>query len=113
MISAYVPVPSFFPDVHKTFSEYFAFDFNWASVLTVLYLSYYIALEPVAAVCVIFCLGALTWNLMAVTVAVRSAIGPLSAYGDCGRPSRVRYYEDDLNCARWYMDRSVLWSWCS
>jgi 2-hydroxy fatty acid dioxygenase len=50
MISAYIPTPSFFPNIHKTFSDHLAFDFNWAAVTTAIYLTYYYLLDPVAAV---------------------------------------------------------------
>lgn len=50
MTSAYLPTPAFFPSVHKTFTDYLAFDFNWTAVFTAIYLAYYYALDPVAAV---------------------------------------------------------------
>lgn len=49
MIST-LPTPAFFPAVHYQPNEWLALDLNWTTVLSVLYLAYYFALEPVAAV---------------------------------------------------------------
>jgi hypothetical protein len=45
-----IPVPSFVPAIHYSFSDYFAFDLNYSAIHAALYLAYYFALEPVAAV---------------------------------------------------------------
>ncbi|KAH7931280.1 DUF962-domain-containing protein [Leucogyrophana mollusca] len=45
-----LPVPSFFPTIHYPINEYLAFDFNASAVTTVIYLIYYLVLEPVAAI---------------------------------------------------------------
>jgi uncharacterized membrane protein YGL010W len=44
-----IPVPSFIPPVHHEFNEYLVFNLNIATIISGLYLLYYIALEPVAA----------------------------------------------------------------
>jgi hypothetical protein len=45
-----IPMPSFIPVVHHQFNKYLAFDLNFASIFSMLYIAYYFALEPVAAV---------------------------------------------------------------
>lgn len=42
--------PSFFPDIHYKLNDYLVFDLNWPAVHAGLYILYYMALEPVAAV---------------------------------------------------------------
>ncbi|KAI0068963.1 DUF962-domain-containing protein [Artomyces pyxidatus] len=44
-----IPVPSSFPNIHYTFNDYLAFDFNFTFIQAALYLAYYYALEPTAA----------------------------------------------------------------
>jgi len=44
-----IPMPSFIPVVHHQFNKYLAFDLNFASIFSMLYIAYYFALEPVAA----------------------------------------------------------------
>jgi hypothetical protein len=50
MGSAYLPTPSFFPAIHKTFTDHLAFDFNWIAISSALYMMYYFVLDPIAAV---------------------------------------------------------------
>jgi hypothetical protein len=50
MGSAYLPTPSFFPAIHKTFTDHLAFDFNWIAISSALYMTYYFVLDPIAAV---------------------------------------------------------------
>ncbi len=45
-----VPVPSILPAIHHKFNDYLVFDLNWSAIHGGLYLLYYFALEPVAAV---------------------------------------------------------------
>lgn len=45
-----LPVPAIFPAVHVAFSQYFAFDLNWPALHAAVYILYYFALEPTAAV---------------------------------------------------------------
>lgn len=46
---ATLPTPSFFPSVHYQLNEWLTFDSNWAAFFSTLYLAYYYALEPIAA----------------------------------------------------------------
>jgi len=48
MIS-YVPAPAFLPDVHHNINKYLEFDLNYGAIMTVSYLAYYFALDPIAA----------------------------------------------------------------
>lgn len=45
-----IPVPSVIPAIHHRFNDYLVFDLNWSAIQGGLYLLYYFALEPVAAV---------------------------------------------------------------
>ncbi|THH12910.1 hypothetical protein EW146_g7249 [Bondarzewia mesenterica] len=49
VLSSLLPVPDFIPSIHHTFNDYMAFDLNIASVHAALYLVYYYALDPTAA----------------------------------------------------------------
>ncbi|KAI0047305.1 DUF962-domain-containing protein [Auriscalpium vulgare] len=49
VLIADIPVPSFVPAVHYTFSDYLAFDLNWSAIFAAIYLAYYYILEPTAA----------------------------------------------------------------
>ena len=49
MIAA-LPLPTSLTPVGYMFNEYLALDLNFASVMSALYLAYYYALEPLAAV---------------------------------------------------------------
>ncbi|KAJ7283507.1 hypothetical protein C8J57DRAFT_1292763 [Mycena rebaudengoi] len=44
-----IPVPSFVPRVHYVFSDHLVFDLNYSAIQAILYLTYYFALEPIAA----------------------------------------------------------------
>jgi len=46
---ATAPTPQTFPVIHHTFNQYFEFDFNWTTVLSIVYWVYYFILEPGAA----------------------------------------------------------------
>lgn len=50
MLASTLPVPSFIPAFHRTFNDYLAFDLNVSAIHAGLYIAYYLALEPVAAV---------------------------------------------------------------
>lgn len=50
VLASALPVPELFPSVHLKFNEYLAFDLNWSAVHAALYILYYFALEPTAAV---------------------------------------------------------------
>ncbi|QRV72736.1 endoplasmic reticulum membrane protein [Ceratobasidium sp. AG-Ba] len=43
-------IPSFMPDVSYQINQYLAFEPNWAFIFSMIYIVYYYALEPVAAV---------------------------------------------------------------
>jgi hypothetical protein len=45
-----IPVPSFIPAIHHRFSDYLVFDLNVPAIHSAIYLAYYFALEPFAAV---------------------------------------------------------------
>ena len=45
-----IPMPSFIPTFHAEFGRFLIFDFNVTAIITLLYFSYYLALDPVAAV---------------------------------------------------------------
>ncbi|EIM88171.1 DUF962-domain-containing protein [Stereum hirsutum FP-91666 SS1] len=49
VLGSLLPVPSFFPDFHYVFNDYMSFEINWATIAMALYLAYYYALEPLAA----------------------------------------------------------------
>jgi len=49
VLASQLPVPSFVPAIHHTFNDYLSFDLNWVTIHAGLYLAYYLALEPVAA----------------------------------------------------------------
>lgn len=36
--------------MHYVINDYLIFDFNWPAVATILYMAYYLMLEPIAAV---------------------------------------------------------------
>jgi len=44
-----VGTPDFFPEIHYVFHKYLIFDFNWPAVQALVYILYYMILEPVAA----------------------------------------------------------------
>ena len=50
VMMAGLTVPASVPSVHYTFNEYLVFDLNLSAILSALYLTYYYALEPLAAV---------------------------------------------------------------
>ncbi|KAG8963960.1 hypothetical protein FRC03_002391 [Tulasnella sp. 419] len=47
---AALPVPEYFPHITTIINRHLTFEYNWSAVLTAIYLSYYTALEPVAAI---------------------------------------------------------------
>ncbi|KAJ3565802.1 hypothetical protein NP233_g7411 [Leucocoprinus birnbaumii] len=49
VLATQIPVPSLIPAIHHKFNDYLVFDLNWPSIHAGLYLLYYLALEPVAA----------------------------------------------------------------
>jgi uncharacterized membrane protein YGL010W len=49
VLVAPLSVPAFLPAFHHVFNRYLVLDVNWGSILTVVYLAYYLALEPTAA----------------------------------------------------------------
>lgn len=51
-MSTLIPVPSFVPVIHYKINKYLEFDSNIAAIQAALYFLYYLALEPVAAVCI-------------------------------------------------------------
>lgn len=50
VLVAPLSVPAFLPAIHHVFNRYMVLDVNWGSILTVVYLAYYLTLEPTAAV---------------------------------------------------------------
>lgn len=50
MLASALPVPELLPSIHLRFNEYMAFDLNWSAIIAALYILYYFALEPTAAV---------------------------------------------------------------
>jgi len=49
VMASQIPVPSFVPAIQHRFSDYLLFDLNISALHAALYLGYYFALEPVAA----------------------------------------------------------------
>ncbi|KAJ7781548.1 hypothetical protein B0H16DRAFT_1710746 [Mycena metata] len=49
LMASEIPVPTFVPAIHHSFSKHLAFELNWPAIQTALYLAYYFALEPFAA----------------------------------------------------------------
>ncbi|KDQ64926.1 hypothetical protein JAAARDRAFT_146176 [Jaapia argillacea MUCL 33604] len=49
VMASTIPVPASFPVLNYTINQYLTFELNWASIHSILYLVYYFALEPVAA----------------------------------------------------------------
>ncbi|KAJ7117309.1 hypothetical protein C8R43DRAFT_1091130 [Mycena crocata] len=49
VMASEIPVPAFLPALHHSFSDYLVFDLNYPAIHAALYLAYYFALEPVAA----------------------------------------------------------------
>ncbi|KAJ7507465.1 hypothetical protein B0H11DRAFT_1705232 [Mycena galericulata] len=49
VLAATIPVPSFVPAIHHSFSDHLVFDLNFSAIHAGLYLAYYFILEPVAA----------------------------------------------------------------
>ncbi|KAJ6599359.1 hypothetical protein DFH09DRAFT_1130839 [Mycena vulgaris] len=49
VMASQIPVPAFVPAIHHSFSEHLVFDLNYSAIHAALYLAYYFALEPVAA----------------------------------------------------------------
>ncbi|KAJ7667716.1 hypothetical protein DFH06DRAFT_983759 [Mycena polygramma] len=49
VLASQIPVPSFVPAIHHSFSDHLVFDLNYSALHAALYLAYYCALEPVAA----------------------------------------------------------------
>jgi len=50
VLTAQLPVPLVIPAIHREFNGYLVFDLNWPAIHAGLYILYYLALEPVAAV---------------------------------------------------------------
>jgi hypothetical protein len=53
VLLSHVPVPEFLPRFHYVLNDYMTLDLNITSIFTTLYLAYYFALEPVAAVSIL------------------------------------------------------------
>ncbi|KAJ7904255.1 hypothetical protein B0H14DRAFT_2662073 [Mycena olivaceomarginata] len=49
VMGSQIPVPSFIPAIHHRFSDYLVFDLNVPAIHAAIYLAYYFALEPFAA----------------------------------------------------------------
>ncbi|KAJ7688443.1 hypothetical protein B0H17DRAFT_1068755 [Mycena rosella] len=49
VMASQIPVPAFIPSIHHSFSDHLVFDLNYSAIHAALYLAYYLALEPVAA----------------------------------------------------------------
>ncbi|KAK7061501.1 hypothetical protein R3P38DRAFT_2829873 [Favolaschia claudopus] len=49
VMASQIPVPSFFPPIQHRFSDYLAFELNYSAIHAAIYLAYYFALEPFAA----------------------------------------------------------------
>jgi len=49
VMAAQIPVPAFVPAIHHIFSKHLVFDLNYSAIHAAIYLAYYFALEPVAA----------------------------------------------------------------
>lgn len=50
VLATELPVPSFVPRVHYQINDYFVFDLNISAIHAAIYILYYFALEPIAAV---------------------------------------------------------------
>ena len=66
MIAA-LPLPASLTPAGYMFNEYLAFDLNLASVMSALYLAYYYALEPLAAVSLVHLVATAHITLTAIT----------------------------------------------
>ncbi|KAJ7499213.1 hypothetical protein FB451DRAFT_1204648 [Mycena latifolia] len=49
VMASQIPVPAFVPAIHHSFSDHLVFELNYPALHAALYLAYYLALEPVAA----------------------------------------------------------------
>ncbi|KAJ7774235.1 hypothetical protein DFH07DRAFT_952491 [Mycena maculata] len=49
VMASSIPVPSFLPAIHQSFSQHLVFDLNYPAIHAALYIVYYFTLEPVAA----------------------------------------------------------------
>ncbi|KAJ7068006.1 hypothetical protein C8F01DRAFT_1116529 [Mycena amicta] len=49
VMAATIPVPDAVPKIHYVVNDYLVFDLNFSSITATIYLAYYYALEPVAA----------------------------------------------------------------
>ncbi|KAJ7095103.1 hypothetical protein B0H15DRAFT_828085 [Mycena belliarum] len=49
VMASQIPVPAFVPAIHHSFSDHLVFDLNYSAIHAALYLVYYLALEPIAA----------------------------------------------------------------
>ncbi|KXN87941.1 hypothetical protein AN958_07951 [Leucoagaricus sp. SymC.cos] len=50
VLASQLPIPSALPTIHYKINGYLVFDLNWSAIHAALYLLYYLALEPVAAI---------------------------------------------------------------
>ncbi|KAF9452174.1 DUF962-domain-containing protein [Macrolepiota fuliginosa MF-IS2] len=50
VLATQIPVPSAIPTIQHKFNDYLVFDLNWSAIHAGLYVLYYLALEPIAAV---------------------------------------------------------------
>jgi len=50
VLTTLIPSPPFLPSIKHVFNDYLIFDLNTSALVTAFYLSYYILLEPVAAI---------------------------------------------------------------
>lgn len=54
VLASEFPLPAFIPSVYHEFNRYLIFDLNFPAIIAGLYVLYYITLEPVAAVRILF-----------------------------------------------------------
>ncbi|KAL9712542.1 hypothetical protein Ac2012v2_003780 [Leucoagaricus gongylophorus] len=72
VLAAQIPVPSIIPAIHREFNDYLAFDLNWSAIHAGLYILYYLALEPVAAILYV---PQMTLSLLTATVYAQKSHG--------------------------------------
>jgi len=60
---SFVAPPSFFPIISYTFTPYLQFKFGWSTIIAIFYQSYYLVLDPIAAL--LYCPLLILWTLTA------------------------------------------------
>lgn len=77
IIIAPFKLPSFVPTYRHAFNDYLLFDTNYATLMAVIYIVYYLLLEPIAAVSLVTV--SVIQNLSSL-VAVHSTVARVIAY---------------------------------